>query len=207
MHVALFSGTFDPVHNGHLAAARAALADQRFQLDRILFVPTDAPPHKQQFPLTPYEQRFAMLVAALEEAKEPGFIASRMEAPDGASAGTPRYSIQTVRKFKQTLAAGDELYFMLGIDSFQDIAKWREPEALLEECRFIVVSRPGYSMGNALAALPHIPAAANVFLLEDVEADISSTAIREAVGHGDRLEKLVPKSVARYIEKHRLYRG
>lgn len=207
MHVALFGGTFDPIHSGHLAAARAALADPRFHLDRILFVPTDVPPHKQQYPLTPYEQRFAMVVAALEEAGEPRFVASRMEAPDSHCPNEPRYSIRTVRKFKQTLAADDLLYFILGIDSFQDIAKWRDPEALLEECRFLVVSRPGYSMGNALAALPHVPAAANILLLEHVNADVSSTAIREAAKAGKGLEKLVPAAVARYIEKHRLYRG
>ena len=112
-----------------------------------------------------------------------------------------------MRKFKQTLGPEDQLYFMLGIDSFQDIAKWREPEALLAECRFIVVSRPGYSMGNALAALPHVPEAANVKLLEGVEADVSSTAIRKAARVGTGLEKLVPAAVARYIHVHGLYRS
>jgi len=97
MKVALFGGTFDPVHLGHLAVARAA-AD-KFDLGRIYFVPADSPPHKQKRPITDFQHRFAML--ALATADDPRFVASLLDAP----AGHPNYSIQTVRRLKRARPA------------------------------------------------------------------------------------------------------
>ena len=207
MNIALFGGTFDPIHLGHIAVAHAAMADPRFHLDQVRFVPAELPPFKQNEHITPFDQRFAMIALALQEAAEPRFVASRMEAPVAGRAAAPNYSIQTVRRFKASLKPEDKLFFIAGIDAFQDIAKWREPDALLRECRFIAVSRPGYSMGNALAALPasFMELRANIFLLESVHADISSTRIREAIHAGASLNALVPNSVADYIRQHGLY--
>jgi nicotinate-nucleotide adenylyltransferase len=196
MALALLGGTFDPIHKGHLAIAQAALEDKRFRLDRVIFVPADMPPHKTQQSITSYAARFAMLELALKD--YPRFEPSRIEDP-AETKGEPNYSINTVRRFKREHhLAGDELYFIVGIDSFLKIDTWREPQALMNECRLIVAHRPGYE--GPKSPVP------NVFYVEDVSVDVSSTLIRAAVSHGEPLVKYVVPAVAEYILAHRLYR-
>ena len=108
MNIAIFGGTFDPIHAGHLAAARAA--QRRFRLDRILFIPTGNPPHKIHDHLTDYAQRYAMVAVAC--AGEPRFIPSTIEAP--TVDGSPRYSIDTVRAVRRKLRQHDRLFFLVG---------------------------------------------------------------------------------------------
>jgi len=146
MKVAFFGGTFDPVHRGHLAVARAA-AD-KFGLDRIYFAPADIPPHKQKRKLVDFQHRFAML--ALATADDKRFVPSLLDAHTGA----PSYSIDTVRRLKTMLKKTDKLYFLIGMDAFKDIASWRQPEELFAECEFIVASRPGFSLTQVCAVLP-----------------------------------------------------
>ena len=178
MNIALFGGTFDPVHKGHLALAQAA--QQRFDLKQILFVPANVPPLRSGQPLAPYEDRYAMI--ALATLEEKAFLPSRLEAPsDGPAADSghvvdmrrppkgakpahghmhhhdgpgTNYSIDTVRRFKRTLGKSDRLFFIIGIDAFLKIAQWKEPEALLGEAEFIVGSRPGHSLAQVAEALP-----------------------------------------------------
>jgi nicotinate-nucleotide adenylyltransferase len=179
MNIGLFGGTFDPVHRGHLALARAAL--EKYKLNRIHFVPASIPPHKQQQPLSPFLHRFAMLVLAT--AQEKAFIPSLLEAPgesapdeaapgkaeaiaeanQGKSAGksprkerTPRpnYTIDTVRRLKASFKSADRLFLLIGMDAFAEIAQWHEAEALFRECEFVVASRPGYSLADVANALP-----------------------------------------------------
>src|ERR1043166_621289 len=145
MKIALFGGTFDPVHLGHLAVARAAA--EKFGLGRVYFVPADLPPHKQKPKLTDFQHRFAML--ALATADDPRFVASLLDA----HTGEPNYSIQTVRRLKSTLKKTDKLYFLIGMDAFKDISTWKQPVELLAECDFIVVSRPGFSLEGVLRVL------------------------------------------------------
>ncbi|MCU1283855.1 MAG: nicotinate-nucleotide adenylyltransferase [Acidobacteriales bacterium] len=203
MPTALFGGTFDPIHKGHLAVAQAALESPRFRLERIYFIPADIPPHKQQQPVTPYLHRYAMLELALRD--YPHFEPSRIEDPE-ITRGEPNYSIDTVRRFKRDHPnESDDLYFIIGIDSFQKVTTWREPDALLDECNFIVASRPGYDE-DIMDALMTSISAQNVTLLETVAVDISSTQIRQAVANHEPLDKYVLPSVADYIQQHRLYR-
>jgi nicotinate-nucleotide adenylyltransferase len=233
MKVAFFGGTFDPVHRGHLAVARAA-AD-RFGLDRIYFAPADIPPHKQKRRLTDFQHRFAML--ALATADDPRFVPSLLDA----HTGEPNYSISTVRRLKSTLKKTDKLYFLIGMDAFKDIATWRQPEDLLAECDFIVASRPGFALNHVYRALPQSlqPSAASfsgrklrslhgprgghgigraqknghvalpgvmVHLLPDLHERVSSTQIRAAARKSvKQLSRLVPAPVAEYIRKERLY--
>lgn len=197
MKIALFGGTFDPIHRGHLAVAQAAA--EAFKLDRIHFVLADTPPHKQSKPITPYKHRLAMLELALEG--EERFSASRIEERRTKSRPEANYSIDTVRRFKQAMAKRDKLFFIIGMDSFLQLDKWKEPEALMTECEFIVVSRPGHASKSAKPAF-----ATKVHLLQTVAVDISSTQIRETVAQGKPLEDLVPGTVAQYIKRHRLYR-
>lgn len=176
MNIALFGGTFDPVHKGHLALAQAA--QQRFDLKQIHFVPANVPPLRSGQPLAPFEDRYAML--ALATLTETTFFPSRLEAPRAEAGDNPgvvemphprkgakpahahmhhtapgvNYSIDTVRRFKRTLGKSDRLFFLIGIDAFLKIAEWKEPEALLGEVEFIVGSRPGHSLAQVAKALP-----------------------------------------------------
>ena len=221
MKIALFGGTFDPVHLGHIAVARAAA--EKFGLGRIYFVPADLPPHKQKRKLTDFQHRFAML--ALATAHDPRFVASLLDAPSGQ----PNYSIDTVRRLKSTLKKSDKLYFLIGMDAFKDIATWRQPEDLLAEVEFIVVSRPGYSLADIGRALPEslrptdlmmramrsqrpegsiALLGATIHLLGEVREKVSSTQIRAAAGKSvKQLSRYVPPLVAEYIKKENLYVG
>jgi nicotinate-nucleotide adenylyltransferase len=202
MAIALFGGTFDPIHKGHLAVAQAALDAPGFSLDRIHFIPADIPPHKLQQPITPWHHRYAMVELALRDF--PHFTPSRIEDPEN-SHGEPNYSINTVRRFKHEHGLkSEDLYFIIGIDSFRDFPQWHEPQALLQECRLIVATRPGFNESTNLL-LPWIPPD-SITLLATVAVDISSTQIRKAVANGDSLDEYVVPSVAAYIEEHILYR-
>jgi nicotinate-nucleotide adenylyltransferase len=221
MKIALFGGTFDPVHLGHIAVARAAA--EKFGLGRVYFAPADLPPHKQKRKLTDFQHRFAML--ALATADDPRFVASLLDAPTGE----PNYSIDTVRRLKSGLKKTDKLYFLIGMDAFKDIATWRQPEELLAEIEFIVVSRPGYSLADIGRALPEslrptdlmmramrsqrpegtiALMGATIHLLGEVREKVSSTQIRAAAGKSvKQLSRYVPLLVAEYIKKENLYVG
>src|SRR5229473_4845136 len=229
MNIGLFGGTFDPVHRGHTALARAAV--EQYKLSRVHFVPANIPPHKQRQELSPFPHRFAML--ALATAQEKAFVPSLLESPEepvpGARkdrAAKPNYTIDTVRLLKQSLKKSDKLFLLLGIDAFADIAKWHQAEALFRECEFIVASRPGYSLADVANALPEslrpAPAVsqpfakqpakgdlvlrgATVHLLENVHQPVSATAIRDAVAAKKRLRKFVDAAVEEYIKKAGLY--
>ncbi len=234
MNIGILGGTFDPIHNGHLALARAASA--RFSLNRVLFVPANIPPHKQKHSLTPFIQRYSMV--ALATHGERRFQPSLLEAPDftvpRTSSSTKRqearvnYSIDTVRRLKASLKKSDLLFFLVGIDAFMDIAKWHEATALLSECAFVVASRPGYSLRDVAESLPESlrptspvtipfhkqPAAGDLMLpgvslhlLEDVHYRVSATAIRAAAAAGKPLARWVDPQVAEYIRKLSLYSG
>src|SRR5947207_13480241 len=161
MNIGLFGGTFDPIHKGHLALAVAAR--ERCELGRVYFVPTNAPPHKTAQPVASYFDRYAMTTLATQTEK--AFVASLLEAPGefilhdkksakGSVASAPNYSINTIRKLKQSLKKIDRLFFLIGIDAFKDIAKWREAEALFSECEFIIASRPGCSLEDVAITRP-----------------------------------------------------
>ena len=232
MNIGLFGGTFDPVHRGHMALARAAM--EQYKLHRIHFVPANIPPHKQRQPFSPFAHRFAML--ALATAEEKAFVPSLLEAPEEGVApirkdkdreAKPNYTIDTVRRLKQSFKASDKLFLLIGMDAFADIAKWHQSEALFRECEFVVASRPGYSLADVANALPeslrprpevtrpfHKQAAtgdlvlpgATVHLLEDLHQPASATAIRAAAAAGKPLGRFVDASVGEYIKKIGLYK-
>jgi nicotinate-nucleotide adenylyltransferase len=238
MNIGLFGGTFDPIHRGHLALARAAR--ECYKLGKILFVPANVPPHKQKQPLSEFSHRYAMI--ALATADEKTFVPSLLEAPEelDASAATkqkgkdkeknlakPNYTIDTVMRLKKSFKSADRLFLMIGIDAFEEIAKWHQAEALFRECEFIVASRPGYSLADVANALPeslrpkeHVTTpfkkqaatgdlvlrGVTVHLLDDVYQPISSTAIRQAAVTGKSLGRFVESAVEAYIKKMGLYK-
>jgi len=215
VNIALFGGTFDPIHAGHLVAARAAR--RRFRLDKVLFIPTGNPPHKTHNHLTNYAQRYAMVSLAC--AGEPGFVPSTIEAP--TADGSPRYSIDTVHAIRRKLRRNDRLYFLVGVDAFLDLPLWKEFRRLLDSVEFIVVSRPGFD-GSAirkvappdgLAARRLSPRAGTIALrhgaihiLSGVDAPVASRDIRQAVRAHRPMTGLVPPLVEEYILKEGLYR-
>jgi nicotinate-nucleotide adenylyltransferase len=214
MNIALFGGTFDPIHSGHLAAAQAA--QRRFRLDRILFIPTGNPPHKIHDNLTDYAQRLAMV--ALACASEPRFVPSTLEAP--TLEGSPRYSIDTVRAARKKLRQHDRLFFLVGADAFLDLPHWKEFRRLLDSVEFIVVSRPGFDV-DSLRNVPPVdllPARrltpkdgtirlrhGAVHILSTVDAPGASREIRSAVRNRKSITGLVPALVEEYIVKEGLY--
>jgi len=228
MNLALFGGTFDPVHRGHIALARAALT--QYKLHRIYFVPANIPPHKQRQPLTPFVHRFAML--ALATAEEKSFVPSLLEAPEEnvvpiKKQARPNYTIDTVRRLKQSLKKSDRLFLLIGMDAFADIAKWHESEALFRECEFVVAGRPGYSLADVANALPEslrprpevtrpfakqpatgdlVLPGATIHLLGDLHQPAAATAIRQAAAAGKPLGRWLDPLVAEYIRKMGLYR-
>lgn len=200
MNVAIFGGTFDPVHRGHLAVARAAQG--ACKLARIYFVPADIPPHKQRQPITEFEHRYAMLTLALRDEKTfvPSLMESSRQEPVIGGDARPNYTIDTVRRFRKTIKKGDRLFFIVGIDMFQDIDTWYKPKELLREVEFIVVSRPGYR-------LPAVTVEnSRIHLLASVAENVSSTAIRTALASGRASTRVLDPAVREYIRKEHLYK-
>jgi nicotinate-nucleotide adenylyltransferase len=172
--VGIFGGTFDPPHLGHLILAEEIR--ERVGLDEVHFVPCNEPPHKKRPNLTEASHRYAMVVAATLQ--NPSFVPSPIEVNrSGAS-----YSIDTVRQLVDELGDEVELYFVAGLDSFLEIESWREWEALLGLCHFVVVSRPGSDLGEIGQRLPDD--------VGDRIVDLSGDAARgaEEVRAGDRRE-------------------
>ena len=222
-NVALYGGSFDPVHLGHLAVAKAAA--EKFELERVYFVPADVQPLKAQQRVTNFYHRFAMLALALQD--EARFVPSLLESPEmvRASGATVSYTVDTIRRMRARLESGTRLYFLIGMDAFQHIAKWRAPVELLRSAEFVIASRPGFPLSEIAQALPRElrpdeagerelletgsleTHGAKIHLLPDVNEDVSATAIREAARSGQAvgLERLVPRPVADYILKLRIY--
>jgi len=184
MKLALFGGTFDPIHNAHLVVAREA-AD-RFQLDQVWFIPAAHPPHKSDQTGASYEDRFRMTELACQD--DPRFVASRLEAGQGKS-----YSVGTVERVR---ALGEQPYFIIGADAFAEITSWHRWEDLVRLTEFIVVTRPGHQYAA--------PPGARVQRLETVALPVSSSEIRRKLARGEVPHEL-PQTVVRYIFEHGLY--
>lgn len=212
--MAIFGGTFDPVHAGHIAVAQAA--QRRFHLDAIYFIPSSRPPHKTQRELLPFIHRYAMV--ALACAEHPHFVASLAEAPP---VGPPHvfYTIDTVRRFHREHPE-DHLYFIVGADQFLELPTWKNYESLLDSVDFIIASRPGFRLDALRLVIPPEKLARTsapdghkislrksaVHMLATVASHVSSTEIRERLGRKQAIHGLVPARVEEYILKQALYR-
>jgi nicotinate-nucleotide adenylyltransferase len=208
-------GTFNPIHLGHVQAAR--IVKDRCRLDRVLFIPSFIPPHKEDRDVASAGRRFEMVERAIAE--EPGFEASAIEIE---ALGTS-YSILTLDRIKE-LYPDAEVFFILGIDAFLEIATWKEYEKVLDRCSFIVISRPGYDLSEARKVLsgrleerirdlreeqePEAasPEAGPAILLLEIEAlDIASSEIRRRLRNGASIAGMVADPVREYIKEHGLY--
>jgi nicotinate-nucleotide adenylyltransferase len=217
MRVALYGGTFDPVHLGHLEIARGV--SKLFEIQEVLFIPALKAPHKQTRAVTPVIHRYAMLALATQN--DPRLFVStfELEAPDR------RYTVDTVAHFQSTFGDSSDLFFIMGADSWSEITTWREWEKLLAMTNHIVVTRPGYdvNVGNIskclqerIVDLRFAPDpktivqsvdGKGIFVTDVVMKDISATQIRRAANE-DRFADLanqVPQSVIEYMKKYRIY--
>ena len=224
MRIALFGGTFDPIHSGHLRVAEAAAGE--FALDKLLFVPAAHPPHKHRLKLTPFAHRYAMVSLAC--ASDPRFVPSLLEAPTRDA--RPQYSVDTCTRARRELGARDRLFFLIGMDALLDLPHWKHYRRLLDLVNFIVVSRPGFDAADIWKILPEdlVPRvrrdpepksvrlrSTTLYILRDVDVPAASHRIRaalqnggrEPVGKGRELTGFVPPLVEEYIRKEGLYRS
>jgi nicotinate-nucleotide adenylyltransferase len=186
VRIAIFGGTFDPIHSAHLIVAREAL--EHFALDEVLFVPAANPPHKSNAGMAPYEHRLRMV--ELASSGEPRFVASDLEKGEGRS-----YSILTIEKLRAS-RPDDELFFLIGADAFSEITTWRRWEDVVAAVTFLVVTRPGHDYT--------IPPGARVERLETLALPVSSSDVRAKLAAGETPEELPPE-VLDYIEARGLY--
>ncbi|MBA2339430.1 MAG: nicotinate (nicotinamide) nucleotide adenylyltransferase [Pyrinomonadaceae bacterium] len=216
--VALYGGTFDPVHLGHLAVAESLA--RLFRLDEVLFVPARVAPHKRDAPPASAFHRHAMLALATET--EERFRISTAEIENDKL----HYTIDTLAFFRRALKDSAQLFFVMGADSWRDITTWKDWERVLTSANHLVFTRPGYDFDDV-----HITRAARdrivdlrgasreaieevlehgdqerIFWTDAVMKNVSSTEIRRlAQGGQTNFDNLVPPSVANYIKKYKLY--
>ena len=215
--IALYGGTFDPVHVGHLEIARKV--SPLFELEKLIFMPAQMAPHKIGRPVTEPIHRYAMLALATQD--DPRLVVSTFEldAPDR------RYTVETIEHFQRELDDSTELFFIMGADSWSEITTWREWERLLTMTNHIVVTRPGYEPATShvgaisqrivdlrtsleCGALAPLWSKQGIFFTDLVMNDVSATKVRQLASEGrtDELLGLVPGPVLDYIKKYRIYR-
>jgi nicotinate-nucleotide adenylyltransferase len=188
--IGVMGGTFDPIHHGHLVAASEVA--QSFELDEVIFVPTEQPWQKTD--VSPSEHRYLMTVIAT--ASNPSFTVSRVDIDRGGLT----YTIDTLRDLKAERPDA-ELFFITGADAIAQILSWRNHDELWELAHFVAVSRPGHVLSTE--GLP----TEDVSQLEVPALAISSTDCRDRVRRGHPVWYLVPDGVVQYIAKHHLYRS
>ena len=212
---AIYGGTFDPVHKGHVEVARRVL--ELFELDEVLFVPACVPPHKSS--ISSAFHRFAMLALATEQDALFRISTIELDEPERP------YAVDTVERMQAEMGARRRLFFMIGADSWSEITTWHEWQRLLKMCELIVVTRPRYELSREIPggaaqvvdvrgmSQPEISAVLGsdsgprTFLTDAAMVDISATAIRAVAEAGDheRLRQMVAPAVASYIQKYGLY--
>lgn len=212
MRLGIFGGSFDPVHNGHLALARSC--QQQAELDEVWFTPTAVQPLKQHGPLASDAQRVEMLKLAFDsERSEPGgprepgrprprltWRVCTLEIDRGGFS----YTIDTLRQIHVELSDA-KLFFLMGADALRDVPQWREPAEIFRLATPLVVCRAGQPQPD-LAAIERLCPAENQPLPVEMPAmEISSTEIRRRAATGQPIDDLVPVSVAQYISDHSLY--
>ncbi len=212
MRIGLLGGSFNPVHNAHLRIAEEAQAACR--LDRVIFIPAADPPHKPVAGDVSFACRSKMVGMAIKG--RPDFEMSVIEAERGGKS----YSIDTIRILRERFP-DDELYFIIGGDSFLEIGTWYRYDEIFSSCNLIVVERAGCSIVNPLEALPAAVCGAfshdgetgrlthrsgtNIYFITGSPQELSSTEIRRLASAGADISRYVPPDVAAYISQQRIY--
>jgi len=201
--IGVFGGTFDPIHNAHLAVAQAAA--ETCGLERVLFVPAASPPHKPGVAVTPADHRVAMVELAI--AGNDRFAVDRLEVErDG-----PSYTVDTLEALHARRGADDasepDLALILSAEAFLQLMTWREPRRVVELARLVVAPRDGYPDAGPEFLERHLPdLAARASFIDAPRLRLSASELRERAATGRSLRYLVPDAVAAYIGDHGLYR-
>ena len=196
-NLAVYGGTFDPIHYGHLLVAEQVY--DNFSVEKILFMPAGDPPHKINREITDARHRYRMIQLAIEGNEN--FLISDYELKKGGKS----YTADTLRYFKENRIA-ENLYFIIGADSLLDIFDWREPEFLLQNAYFIVAGRPGYQLKEVMLEEKYKPYLKQISFLDTIEVGYSSSRIRVLLKEGKSIKYQTPDLVIEYIEEHHLYR-
>ena len=198
MRVGVLGGTFDPIHLGHLKIAEEVRL--KLDLERVLFIPTGQPRLRTDKYLSPVADRLRMVELATSD--NPYFQVCDNETRRGG----PTYTVDTLIELRGSLGTDASLYFIVGVDILRRFHDWKEPERVLELCNVVVVTRPGHEDFDWPAWLVTFPQAADrLTRLDTTMVDISGTEIRRRSGQGKSVRKLVPASVAEYIQERNLY--
>ena len=197
-NIAIFGGSFDPVHLGHLHLAE--IIREEYALDKIIFMPLGLPPHKKQSAAS-NEHRYKM--ALIATCQNPYFSVSRLDLDRGGYT----YTVDTLNDIKKELPPKSNLYFIIGADSLVNMHTWKEPGELFKLCQIIAISRPGITNEKAKAAGADLERAygAKIHLLKRRTYPISSTEIRRLAGKGLSIRYFVSGEVYEYINEHGLY--
>ena len=220
--IAFYGGSFDPVHNGHLAIARELL--RLFEFDEFYFVPAFHAPHKKSKQVSSAFCRYAMLTLATQNEAQIKISTIELEAPEKP------FTIETLTKLKNHYGEAASIFFVMGADSWNEIDTWRDWKQLLMLTNFVVVTRPNVEITTAQIAsvnsgkiaervfdvrglspgeiAPKL-AAEGIFLTDAVQVDVSATRIRQEISlqNAAAWRTLVTTSVADYIEKYKLYQS
>lgn len=200
--IALYGGSFNPIHNGHLIVARS-IAEQ-LQVDRLIVLPSARPPHKGADQLLDARHRAEMVRRAIAE--EPGFEFSDYELESSG----PNYTIETVGHYRRELGLDISLYWIVGADSLNDLSSWYRVRALVDACRIVTALRPGWDEIRWDELRTRLSEEQIAILrggvLSTPRIEISSTDIRRRIREGKSIRYLVPEAVRTYIAECGLYR-
>ncbi|MDD4178510.1 MAG: nicotinate-nucleotide adenylyltransferase [Candidatus Margulisbacteria bacterium] len=192
--IGIMGGTFNPIHKGHIALAKAA--QKAFALSQVIFIPSGTPPHKALDEIIDKEERLKMVRLAIKGIKK--FSVSRIEIDRPGYS----YAVDTFRALRRKYGAKTKLFYIMGLDSINEILEWKKPLELFKLCEFIAGTRPGHRV----AKIPQLNKVADRIHFIGLGEDISASEIRRKIVKGGKVGKLVPKAVADYIKKRGLYK-
>jgi nicotinate-nucleotide adenylyltransferase len=195
--IGLFGGTFDPPHLGHLILASEA--QSQLELNRLLWILSPEPPHKQENLITPVEHRLAMVQLAI--ADNPAFEFSRIELDRPG----PHYTLDTIQIIAEQ-NPGADIVPVIGGDSLRDLPKWHEPQKIVYACHWIGVMRRPNEEPNLAELERKLPGiSSKVHYVDAPLLEIASREIRSRIAEGKSVRYYLPESVQEYIEQHHLY--
>jgi nicotinate-nucleotide adenylyltransferase len=198
---AIFGGTFDPIHNAHLALAQEVIALDL--VDEVMFVPAAKPPHKLNKKITPANHRLEMLRLVLED--NPAFALSDYEVVNNKRTS---FTINTLRAM-QTAFPERRFKLIIGMDNFREMDQWHRYQEIINNFDLIIFCRPGVIKPSTGQILEKFGSKATDFLensiIENIKMEISSTAIRKRATNGEDISDLVPYKVAKYIQENNIY--